>query len=297
MLRATLRNRALRVPLGVNFDITYRCNLFCEHCYFAASVDARENAARQAKFKKMELSDAQWHEVFTNFKARGTTSISLTGGEPTLRLPVIRDAAEVFGTIQVASNGIIPIPRDINTAIWVSVDGDRETHNKIRGAKIYDRVVANITGDRRVSISCTLSTTNYTQAPVVVENMIQTGVKGIFFMLYSGTKTSPLFLQGKKLARVVRDLRHLIHEYPDFVLISEPILRSYLTKDFVPHCCFLAKNAFIRSYFPDMRPKRCVMGDNVDCETCSCIVPVASYCLRQLDVETARKAMLILRQA
>lgn len=292
LVRAILWNKAFRAPMDANFDLTWRCNLRCEHCYFSASI----RSTKPAGWRPRELSDDQWRRVFRYFRARGTRSASLTGGEPTLRMNLVEEAVRVFPAVQVATNGLVPIPRHLNCAIWVSLDGKPETHDKIRGAKCFHRVVENMTDDPRVSVSCTLSTTNYREAEFVVETCARANVKGVFFMLYGGTKDSPLFLRGKKLAATVRSLRRLVHEFPDFVLLSERMLASYVTKDFVPTCCFLGENALVQSFFPDLTRKRCVMGDNVDCQTCSCIVPVASHCLRALDGDTAKKVVTILRQ-
>ena len=114
------------------------------------------------------------------------------------------------GVIQIATNGIIKIPEDIKATIWVSIDGNKETHNKIRGAKIYDKVIKNITDDPRITISTTLSTTNYKQVHEIVNNCIKTGVSGIFFMLYSGTFKDPLLLTGDKLKKTIRDIYQVL---------------------------------------------------------------------------------------
>ena len=277
LISKLLKNKITGIPLAVNYDITYKCNLNCEHCYFKASNP-----------KPWELSDAQWHNVFKNHHSLGIGSAAITGGEPTLRMNVIRDAYETFETIQIASNGVIPIPDDIKATIWVSIDGNEETHNKIRGAKIYKKVIKNIKDDPRVTISTTLSTSNYKQVNEIVENCIKTGVSGLFFMLYSGSLTNPLLLTGSKLKRTIRDIYKVIEEYPDFVIYSKMMTDCLLTKKHINECVFLNNN-FIVSYFPDMRKKRCVMGDWVDCSTCSCIVPIIAYCIKRLDMEMITK--------
>lgn len=272
-----LKNKITGIPLAVNYDITYKCNLNCEHCYF-----------RSSNPKPWELTDEQWHEVFINHHSLGIGSAALTGGEPTLRMNVIKDAYEIFGTIQIASNGIIKIPKDIKATIWVSIDGNEITHNKIRGAKIYKKVVENIKDDPRITISTTLSTSNYTQVQEIVENCMKMGVSGIFFMLYSGNMKDPLLLKGSKLHHTIKEIYRMIEEYPDFVLYSKMATDCLLTKKHVRECVFL-NNDFVVSYFPDMRKKRCVMGDWVDCNTCSCIIPIVGYCVKRLDMEFINK--------
>ncbi|MBD3230931.1 MAG: radical SAM protein [Candidatus Lokiarchaeota archaeon] len=273
-----LKNRITNIPLAVNYDITYKCNLNCEHCYF-----------RSSNPKPWELSDEQWHEVFKKHHSLGISSAALTGGEPTLRMNVIRDAYETFGLIQIATNGLIKIPDDIRATIWTSIDGVEETHNKIRGAKIYKKVIENIRDDPRITISTTLSTSNYKEIEQVVENCTKIGVSGIFFMLYSGNLNDPLLLTGSKLKRTIREIYRMIDEYPDFVIYSKMMTDCMLTKKFINECIFLDNNLIV-SYFPDMRKKRCVMGDWVDCRTCSCIVPIIAYSVKRIDLEILRRA-------
>ncbi len=262
----------LNVPIAVNFDITYKCNLKCEHCYYWTSV-------HQLGIKHWELSDEQWLDVFSYYKGIGVKNVSLTGGEPTLRMNLIENAHEYFPQVQTATNGMIRIPTRVQPkGIWLSIDGPKEVHDKIRHAKnCFDTLVNNYQDDRRVAVSSTISTTNYKHVEDIVKICQDLGVKGVFFMLYSGSKENPLYPKGNVYRKIMADLTKVIREYPGFVLITDDMLQAYHNKDFIKTCPFLGKRPAIRSFYADMTPKRCVMGDNVDCTTCSCIVPVGTY--------------------
>jgi MoaA/NifB/PqqE/SkfB family radical SAM enzyme len=52
-LQSIVRN----VPFYVNYDLTWQCNLKCQHCYFFSST-------RELKSKRTELSDEEWIKVF-----------------------------------------------------------------------------------------------------------------------------------------------------------------------------------------------------------------------------------------
>jgi MoaA/NifB/PqqE/SkfB family radical SAM enzyme len=263
------------IPIGVNFDITYNCNLRCEHCYYWKSINA-------LGIKSRELDDEQWMDVFRYYQKLGVKNASLTGGEPTLRMNIIQKAHEFFPQVQTATNGMIRIPEAVqHRGIWLSIDGPEEIHNKIRGSKLcFRKLQENYQDDKRVSVSSTISTTNYKNIEDIVKIVQALNLKGVFFMLYSGSKDNPLFPKGKIYARIMKDLSRVIKEYPDTVLITEDILQAYHNKDFVKNCPFLHKHPAIVSFYADMTRKRCVMGDNVDCSTCSCIVPVGSYVLQ-----------------
>lgn len=271
-----IKNKTVNIPLAVNFDITYKCNLRCEHCYYWTSVNA-------LGIKPYELSDEQWLYVFKYYKRLGTQNVSLTGGEPTLRMNLIKEAHDYFPQVQTATNGMIRIPKNVqNRGIWLSIDGPEPIHNKIRGSnKCFQKIFENYQDDDRVAVSSTISTTNYQYIEEIVKICMDLNVKGVFFMLYSGSQESPLFPKGKTYAKIMKDLSRMVREHPDFVLISEDMLQAYHNKDFIKVCPFLGKRPGVVSYYADMTRKRCVMGDNVDCKTCSCIVPVGTYVLQR----------------
>ena len=279
------------VPVAVNFDITYKCNLRCEHCYYWTSVN-------QLGIKRWELSDEQWFDVFRHYKGIGVRNVSITGGEPTLRMNLIQKAHEYFPQVQTATNGMIRIPPRVQPkGIWLSIDGPKQVHEKIRNSNnCFDKLVSNYQDDKRVAVSSTISTTNYRYIEDIVKTCQELGVKGVFFMLYSGSRDNPLYLTGKTYQKVLSDLARMIREYPDFVLITEDMLQAYHNKEFIKACPFLGMRPSVRSFYADMTPKRCVMGDNVDCTTCSCIVPVGTYVMTHntSNLENYKKLMKIL---
>ncbi|MHA1650148.1 MAG: hypothetical protein ACTSYB_08135, partial [Candidatus Helarchaeota archaeon] len=183
----------------------------------------------------------------------------------------------------------------LRCVIWVSIDGTEETHNRIRGAKCYQKIMQNIQDDKRVSISMSLTTSNYKEIFPTIENCIKANVKGIFFLLYTGQLTDKLYLSGKKLDYTIKSLYHAIDEYGDFILISRRMVELYKTKKHIKHCIF--HEGLVRSYYPDMSRKLpCVMGP-VDCRTCGCIVPVYMYLVKRLDIETLLKGSRMLEVA
>ena len=137
-------------PHYVNYDITSQCNLNCEHCYWRKTFNSRE-----------ELPDEEWARIFLEHRKRGVTGAYLTGGEPALRLNVIRIANCIFNGMGIISNGTVKIPEYIQRRIFISLDGPKEIHNKIRGGNIFDKILDNIRGDKRIILTPTLSTTNY----------------------------------------------------------------------------------------------------------------------------------------
>jgi len=168
------------IPMAVNFDITCNCNLRCEHCYYWSSIQA-------LGIKKRELDDDEWVNVFKYYNALGIHNVSLTGGEPTLRMNVIAMAHKYFPQVQTATNGIIRIPEKVQPrGIWLSIDGPEEVHNKIRRSKnVFQQLQRNYQDDKRIIICSTLSTSNYKYIDDIVKIGQKMNVKGVVFMIYS----------------------------------------------------------------------------------------------------------------
>jgi sulfatase maturation enzyme AslB (radical SAM superfamily) len=277
-----------KIPFAVNYDITWKCNLRCSHCYFYSSA---EELTDNSFNSKKELTDDEWIKVFNFHRDLGVTSAAITGGEPTLRMKLLHEAVKIFPSVQIASNGIIKLPV-FNThkqpIYWVSLDGDDETHNSIRGANIFHKVIDNIQNDKRVLISTTVTAMNYNKIEHAVEAAYDAGVSGLFFLTYTGYPNDPLLLKGEILKQAARNMLKIMKDYGDFILISKKMLELYITKEFAPHCVF--RSGGVKSYYPSGKRKFCVMGNSpLLCENCGCIVPVASYALSKFDSETVDK--------
>ncbi len=283
-----IRSKTLNIPIAVNYDLTWQCNLRCKHCYFYSSA---ENLGKTSLNERRELSDEQWIKIFKYHKNLGILSVALTGGEPTLRMNLLHEAVNIFPAVQIASNGIIKLPRFKSRKqpiYWVSLDGSKETHNAIRGAKIFDKVIENIQNDKRVLISTTVTSMNYNEIDKVVKIAYESGVSGLFFLWYSGYPNDPLLLKGEILKKAAKNVLKVMKDYGDFILISKKLLELYMTKEFTSNCPF--KSNGVVSFYPNGQKKYCVIGNSPDlCANCGCIVPVASHALMKFDIETIDK--------
>ena len=95
-------------PYVVSWNLTYRCNLACEHCYLDAGgtplVDTENFADRS------ELNTEECFRVIDEIAAFAPECVTiLTGGEPLLRrdiLEIVRRAAERELWVVVGTNGV-----------------------------------------------------------------------------------------------------------------------------------------------------------------------------------------------
>jgi len=85
-----------RVPVKLDYDVTYRCNLNCRHCCVSLAANDRDAIRR-------ELSVSEAERILAELRDLGALWILLTGGEPLLR-PDFRDI--YLATLKL---GLIPV--------------------------------------------------------------------------------------------------------------------------------------------------------------------------------------------
>lgn len=135
----------LRVPVKVAHYLTFRCNLACDMC-------GRRHIAFQG-----ELETAACVALQREFRRRGTIAWSYSGGEPLLRedLPELCRSAKALGMrLILVTNGLL-LPERLEPArladvLDISIDGDRESHEALRGPGTYDRALAGLEAASRL---------------------------------------------------------------------------------------------------------------------------------------------------
>ncbi len=102
------QDRTFPRPYVVSWNLTYRCNLACEHCYLDAGptpLVGTENFADRS-----ELGTEECFKVIEELAAFAPECVTiLTGGEPLLRrdiLEIVRRAAERGLWVVVGTNGV-----------------------------------------------------------------------------------------------------------------------------------------------------------------------------------------------
>ena len=107
-------NRRSRIQVGfarpyvVSWNLTYRCNLACEHCYLDAGGTPQVGTENFAD--RSELGTEECFRVIDEIAAFAPECVTiLTGGEPLLRrdiLEIVRRAAERELWVVVGTNGV-----------------------------------------------------------------------------------------------------------------------------------------------------------------------------------------------
>ena len=125
-------------PILGTVIVTDKCNLHCKHC----SVNNITAVVHPYEKVRKEMQTLYDRGVRILFFCGGETFL-WRDGEKSLRDLVIEAKAMGFLIVNVVTNGTFPIDLPEADLILLSLDGDRERHNAIRG-DTYDRILENI---------------------------------------------------------------------------------------------------------------------------------------------------------
>ena len=125
-------------PILGTVIVTDKCNLKCKHC----SVNNITAVIHPYTQIRQEMQQLYNMGVRILFFCGGETFL-WRDGDRTLRDLVIEAKEMGFLVVNVVTNGTYPIDLPEADLILLSLDGDRERHNAIRG-DTYDRILENI---------------------------------------------------------------------------------------------------------------------------------------------------------
>jgi len=125
-------------PILGTIILTDKCNLKCKHCS-VNNITAVVHPYEQVKQEMQTLYDMGVRILFFC----GGETFLWRDGDKTLR-DLVKEAKEMgFLIVNVVTNGTFPIDLPEADLILLSLDGDRERHNLIRG-ECYDTIMENI---------------------------------------------------------------------------------------------------------------------------------------------------------
>ena len=149
--------------LHITVLTTLQCNFACGYCYQGDREDFNQFADKMTLETSARI--AAWIENALDRLRPEKFAMTFFGGEPLLNLPVVYDLAErtwaatqargIKQSLSMITNGLLLTedvvdrlaPRGLRT-VKVTLDGDRETHDRMRplrgGQGTFDRIVENI---------------------------------------------------------------------------------------------------------------------------------------------------------
>jgi sulfatase maturation enzyme AslB (radical SAM superfamily) len=277
--------RAAGPVRSVQIDITHRCNIRCQGCYFfAEGMDQYEAPKDEETFDAFIEAE----------KARGTNYVTVVGGEPSMMLPRLKKIYDNFWMV-VVTNGIRKIPYEgfENLAIAVSVWGDHDTDKRLRGSgkiDVFARGLANYKDDRRAAWYYTTTPGNAHEIESVVTQCIENG-NFVGFNFYGDIANLGGDVDHRRgFGKVCEGLDRMIERYPHRILSSSYLAHTVATGKLFENewgfdvCCTLsgdkeknrqrmangkASNPHFRVYNPDLETTRvCCRSEKYDCENC-----------------------------
>lgn len=142
-----------KIPLQTVIFITDFCNLSCKHC-----VPETHRGSVMKPYKQIEKELRKAYSLGARF-------VDFEGGEPTLwkdgdlALNDLYLLAKLIGyfTCTLTTNGQNLFNDSIADSIWVSVDGYKSVHDKIRGAGAFEKLNTSITASDHEAININMA--------------------------------------------------------------------------------------------------------------------------------------------
>ncbi len=195
------------------YDMTNRCNIRCEGCYYF-------NGEKHLSAEQGDV--AAWRELMAAEKERGITFVVLAGAEPSLVPELCRACFATIPLGAIATNGLRPIPRDIDYRIHISVWGNDEASLAVRKApSMLKRQMELYKDDPRAIFIYTFTPHNIAQAEEVTRILAENGQR-ISFNMFSAPVgyTGELRHSPASLAATAEMMASLLERYPQTVLYS-----------------------------------------------------------------------------
>jgi MoaA/NifB/PqqE/SkfB family radical SAM enzyme len=273
---SNLKKSKIETPIFGSFDITNRCNLGCAHCYWWKNKC------------KSELGAKEWTKIAREMRTTGILGIALCGGEPLLRLDVVKELTKEVNCA-VITNGTIPFPESLkNVGFSVSVDGTEKIHNKIRGAKtagfnVYQSVRENVIASPSdvILINMTLNRLNMNEIEGVVKEFYDyaKGMSISFCTPFS--HSDPLWIPyGSLRDKLIDKIRKIKRRYPHFIVNTEKQLEVFRSSEWTENC---PSFAFLSFDSMGRIKKPCILGKGAICDKCGLDCMSGAYTIIDLN--------------
>lgn len=215
-------NLKLTTPIKIQWKITNKCNLRCKHCYLG-------------KLNGFELDFEKVMEITNTIIVSNVMEVTLSGGEcltykgieKVIEKLLINDIkVDVFTNALLLKNILNKIDKNVKDKskllFYVSVDGLKENHEKIRGKNTFDRTIENIKyaieKGYPVVTNTVINKINYNDIIDMVVLLKTMGVKDVQLsnLIVQGNATNDLKVDLKSQMELKDKLSILYKEHPEF---------------------------------------------------------------------------------
>lgn len=219
----------------LQWDSTDKCNLKCSHCYHG---DENSHIQKKKILNLEEVKSMIDDLKFTSEKWGMIPRIAISGGDPLMREDLYRileytQQKEVItnlltnGTLLTRQKAKDIKERGINT-LQISLDGNKETHNKIRGQYFaFDKAIEGIHNAINEKIGTVVSMTatkeNKNQFEEVINIAYNAGAHKVAFKTYVPNtnlgSNDPLYLDKFEIYQMIKNTNELTEKYKDKIQV------------------------------------------------------------------------------
>lgn len=246
-------------PIVGTVILTDKCNLHCKHCS-VNNIKAVIHPYEQVKREMNELYDMGVRILFFC----GGETFLWKDGSRTLRDLVKEAKQQGFLIVNVVTNGTFPIDLPEADLILLSLDGDRECHNEIRG-NTYDTIIENINNATSDNICFYMAINQINKNTIRDVCMLARDTRNVRAVSFNFHTPYP---DTKELALSISEKKECCEVISDMIKAKVPVfnLKSafpYLINNNFPTPCY-----------------QCVVIENGKVSTCGRCIEVPGLCER-----------------
>ena len=215
------------IPSFLIASITEICNLNCAGCYAQANHNCDES---------QELSVAEWSRIFEEAEDLGISAILLAGGEPLLRLEVVKAASKRKSILfPVFTNGTLLNGKAIrlfdshrNLIPIISIEGDETATDTRRGQGVYEQAAETMRLLRKngllfgVSVTVTANNLDEVTENSFIDSLEQSGCKAVLFVEYVPVESPGNAIDDEDRAKLAARINALRAGQREILVISFP---------------------------------------------------------------------------
>ena len=230
--RRKAEDKGEHIPPFIIASITSSCNLHCAGCY------SRCNNATTDTEPVRQLTGEEWAHIFDEADELGVSFILLAGGEPMIRYDVIEAASRSPDIMfPIFTNGTFMnkqylelFDKNRNLIPILSIEGDRVTTDKRRGAGVYDKIISGMDELKRRGLifgaSVTVTTENIEEvfSEEFIRSLSDKGCKAVIYVEFVPVTDDAYDLApGEKEREYMKAKMSLLREtHEEMVFISFP---------------------------------------------------------------------------
>ena len=222
------------------WEITHNCNYGCSYCIFSCNNKKVDG----------ELTTIECFHVIDELVKNGFKHLKITGGEPFIRKDLIEilEYASKYMVVDISTNASLLSEEIVDRLnkiklkmIHVSLDGNKEEHESVRGINTYERTIRGLEylkkSKNKVRIGSVIHANNQNNLEELVKTSKELGADEIIFSIME-----PVEGQDKSLVKtksnelLIENINSLKNKY----------------KEIIVNCNFDSQPAFV---------KRCPGGD------------------------------------